>query len=533
MLKEWLQSIFTKSHPFAYEEWRTDHSILNFINSKLDKDGSIQGLDLPDEIITKNKIRYAPGLFDAMFGADNSNETKNRVAELSRHLKRIALNGNIESDREFYRLISESESVIGAIDAFLQEIVKEPLPIEPHLIRFAKDLISKSQKRNAVKFGIAILGLCQNKAPLDEIKILGQHDEFTVYATVAIMQLSENIEWDLWELAKKVDGWGKIQLVDRLSQLELTEPIKDWLIYEGYKNGIMIEYLAYTCAIKGELHTKLDHNEIDHKFFKSSSDIIEALVTIGGPAEDITTYPFASQVIWNFIKHAQKHATDVSDFNVIHKINDYLSELKNDIGDQKQNGWTLEVIAETLVEIQKILDSRDWRCLVINDLRSKDKVLYWNAKQAAEILAIDMWDTFWQRLNADPIDSSSWYDVTHYSKPERPDEIIDFALKHLPLDELSTGPSDSNGFGVNFNKFTSLEYATTFLESYPGKGETIVITGLRCPAIRNRNMAIRVLEKWGFDNWSTEIKNELKLLRAIEPNDSVKENLDRVLNAQG
>lgn len=39
-------------------------------------------------------------------------------------------------------------------------------------------------------------------------------------------------------ISEKVDGWGKIQLVDRLSRPELSEPIKDWLIYEGYKTAL-------------------------------------------------------------------------------------------------------------------------------------------------------------------------------------------------------------------------------------------------------------------------------------------------------
>lgn len=62
---------------------------------------------------------------------------------------------------------------------------------------------------------------------------------------------------DLWELAKRVQGWGKIQIVDRLSEMELNDEIKDWLVLEGYKNNIMYEYLALTCAKNGMLNEKL------------------------------------------------------------------------------------------------------------------------------------------------------------------------------------------------------------------------------------------------------------------------------------
>lgn len=47
-------------------------------------------------------------------------------------------------------------------------------------------LATKTNNRNAVKFGIAILGLCENKKPINDIKILGLHDEFSVFSTVAL-----------------------------------------------------------------------------------------------------------------------------------------------------------------------------------------------------------------------------------------------------------------------------------------------------------------------------------------------------------
>jgi hypothetical protein len=531
-IKKWLQDIFEKNESIEIEEWRTDNSILKFLCSNLDEKGNLseKAQDLPDEKKDDEKIRFAAGLMDAMFGADDSDDSKKRAAQLSRHLKKIATKGDKISEQEFYRLIIEDESVIGIIDEFLQAVVNNALPIQPYLFNFAKDLAIGTDKRNAVKLGIAILGLCQNKSVINEIKILGLHDEFTVYSSIAIANLSDNAEDDLWELAQKVDGWGKIQLVDRLARPELKEPIKDWLISEGYKNSIMYEYLAYTCAVNGELHKRLETDEINHKLFKSASDIIETLIAIGGPAQDITTYPFASQVIQDFIRHAKIQAADISDFNVLHKIKDFLTEIQNDIGEQKANGWNQDIISNCIINIVEIINSRDWKAAVFEGLKSNDNIMYWNAKHAAEKLEINLWETVWTKLQEIPLDSSSWYDVTHYSKPEHSDEIIDFALKHLPLDEMATGPRDSMGFGENYKKFGSLDYVITFLENFPGKGEKIILTGLKCPVTRNRNMTIKVLDKWKQENWSPEIVREIRHLREVEPNNDTKENIIRLLN---
>lgn len=534
MIKKWLQDLFKKKESIEIKDWRTDSSILKFLSSNLDESGNLseKAHVFPNEKKDDDKIRFAPGLMDAMFGADDSDDSKKRITELTKHLKRIALKGDKISEQEFYRLITENDGVIGIIDGFLQSVVNDSLPIEPFLFKYASDLATKSDKSNAVKFGIAILGLCQNKLVLNEIKILGLHDEFTVYAIIAISNLSKNAENDLWELAKKVDGWGKIQLVERLSQSELSEPIKDWLVYEGYKNNIMYEYLAYTCAIGGELHKKLESKEINHKLFKSASDIIEALIAIGGPAEDITTYPFASQLVQDFIRHAKYLTTNISDFNALCKIKDFLTELHGDIGEQNVNGWNEDIISNCLIEIVEIINSRDWKVAVIEGLKSNDNVSYWNAKYAAEKLGIDLWETVWSKLQEKPLDSSSWYDVTHHSKPEHSNLIISFALNHLPFEELGTGAKDSNGFGDNYDKHASLEYTTTFLENHPNLGEQIIQTALKSPVTRNRNMAIKVLEKWKKENWSTEIEREVRYLSEVEPNNDTKENIKRLLNEQ-
>lgn len=531
--QKWLKELFEKKD-LEFREWKTDNSILKFLSSKLNDKGSLleSSNDLPDELMEDGNIKFAAGLVDAMFGADDSADSKKRIAELSKHFRKIAKVGDKSAEQEFYQLITENINVIGIIDLFLQTIVDESLPVQPYLFKFAKDLATQTDKRNSVKFGIAILGLCQDKSVLNDIKILGLHDEFTVYSSVAIINLSSNVEEDLWELAKKVDGWGKIQLVDRLSKLELSEPIKDWLIEEGYKNNIMYEYLAYTCAVNGELHKKLVNEEVKLQIFKSAAEIIDALIVEHSPAEDITVYSFAAQVIQDFIRHTKTQSIDISNFNVLNKIKDFLIDLQKDIGEQAKNGWNDDVISNCIIDIIEIINSRDWKTLAYEGLKSNNNVIYWNAKQAAEKLEIDLWETVWSKLQVKPVDSSSWHDVIQYGKPENSDQIINFALRYLPFDELSTGPKDTNGFGDDYNKHASLECVTTFLGNYPQKGEKIILASLKSPVTRNRNAAVNVLDKWKRQHWSSEIEKEIQLLQDIEPNIDTKENIGRLLSGQ-
>lgn len=528
MLKHWFNKKWGKAST-SITEWRSEQSIFTFLSANRNADGTLTSAaaDLPDEQNDGN-LRFAPGLADALFGSNQSAEDETRVSGLLGQLKRVATTGDKTSEYAFYQLAMACENVPAIIDAFLQAIVNEGLPVEPYLFSFAKDLATRSPHRNPVKFGIALLGLCRNKTVLDDITILGLHDEFTMYTTVAITALFDHPVQPLWQLAKKVDGWGKIQLVDRLANMELTTEIKDWLLLEGYQNNIMYAYLAYTCAMNGGLHEQLDKNEISAALFHAAGEIIDALLS-GGPAEDINDYIYAVPVIENYIRHAAQHTNTLSDFLKLHSIKDFLTGLLENPDENRSKGWTQDGISNCIMDIVAILNRSDWKQPAMEALKSRDYTFYWEAKQAAGILGIDVWDTVWQRLTENPQDSTSWYDVIHYARPHHARQIIDFAVTHLPLAELATGVKDTMAYGDRYGKFMSLESVLGFLQNHPGEGEEIVLAGLRCPVTRTRNIAIHVLEAWKQEAWSEVLKREIMHLRQIEPNKDTRAAIERLL----
>jgi hypothetical protein len=531
---DWIKNLFVSQNSSEILEWRTDASIYKFLTENLTEEGRLKDSanDLPDEKPTnENEIRWAPGLLDSMYGAQDSNESKLKVEELVKLLKHVSEYGDKKSKANFYQLITETDSIIGIIDDFLEKAINSSLPINPYLFEFSKDLAFKTNHRNSVKVGVAIIGICKGKSVLNEIKIIGLHDEFTLFSIVAISNISDDVVNDFWETAKKVDGWGKIHIVERLAKMKLPNAVKNWLIIDGYKNSIMYEYLAYTCAVNGNLHDIIKQETIDTSTFKASAEIIAALIA-GGPAEDISHYQFASILIENFVRHAKVLANDITHFIVLNQIKEFLTDLQNDIAEQSKNGWTQDIISNCLIDIVEILNSRDWSELAVIALSSSDSIIYWDGKQAAKILQMDIWEIVWKKLKINPSESSLWYDVVNEAKPKDVDKVIQFATEVIPLKELATGPRDSLGLGPEFVKYQSFDYIVTFLESYPTKGESIILAALDSPVTRNRNMAIKVLHKWGKSNWSKSIATKLERLSKIEPNNSTKENIFRVLDGR-
>lgn len=526
-LKKWLNSTDSENSP----HWKTDNSIYNFLLSHINENGSLsaEAENLPDEPGKHASLRFAPGLRDALLGIGAPDEKI--IAQWVQLLKEVSLTGNEEAKFRFYNAVTAEEDVIGFIDEFISEIVKERLPVEPYLFHYAIELATKTNHRNSVKIGLALVGLCQNPSVLPELKVLGLHEEFALYASIAVSGLSLNVEEDLWNMAKKLHGWGRIRIVGMLAEMELSEQVKEWMVKEGYRNSILNEYLACTCAIKGELHLKLEAGKISKDLFQSASEILEALFDEYSPGETIDDYPFAASAIPHFLRHAHMHDTNIAFFNLLHSIQNYLQSLPYDDQALKNTGWNRESVNDCMRNIHNLLTGRDWKKQAEEALKSKDPNIYHYGKAAAKKLGIDLWDNVWNRLKENPLSGTAWYDATHYAQPEHADEVIQFAIQNLPLKKLGTGPDVSLGMGEDFQLHQSLEFITLFLEGHPGKGKEILFTALQSPVIRIRNAALKVLETWKHSLPIAEFISGLKQLKTSEPQEDLKEKIDKLLQS--
>ncbi|MEL6638260.1 MAG: hypothetical protein AAFR05_16005 [Bacteroidota bacterium] len=530
-MKNWLKNTFGKSNPKPPLEWQTEDSILAFLKSHLNADGTLQAEadTLPDEERADDEISFAAGLTDALVGADESKAARARIKRLLELITRVARNGDAQSKSDFYREITENESVIGIIDEYLEKLLQSALPVEPYLFDYAYQLMAKTPHRNAVKFGIAILALCQNKKPVDDLKVLGLHDEFTVFATLALVNLSDNLVDDLWQLARGVHGWGRIQLVDRLAEMDLPPSVRDWLVREGYRNSILYEYLALTCATAGQLREKLAAPTIDYDLFYAAGELIVALMD-EGPAAGMSAYEAAEETIHHYLRHAQSQTLQVADLVALYQLKDYLSSSPSER--EVLQSWDANELANARIDLNTILTSKDWSSEIKTALQSPNDQVFWNAKQVAHQFGFDLSDVLWKRLGQAPLDSFSWYDIITYAPPERPQQLVDKAIELLPLAAISPGPEDSMGLGPDWSKHQALGHLIVFLQDHPGVGEAIILAGLNSPAIGNRNATLRTLQAWTADHWTSAIQSELNKLRRIEPTPDTKADLVKLLNGQ-
>ncbi|CAM4448116.1 hypothetical protein [Paenibacillus tarimensis] len=336
----------------------------------------------------------------------------------------------------------------------------------------------------------------------------------------------------LFELAKYVNGWGKINIVERLEPS--TQKIKDWLLRHGCQNSIMDEYLACTCARNGELHVALAGGQVDGELFDGATDIIQALLN-GGPAEDIDDYEHAAQVISNYIRLAVDMSSTAKHLSVLMSIRDFL-EVDEDDEQWKErfsSGWTEELRAEALEACRRLIAQPEWRSVVMKAVESDNSVERYYGIRCARELGLDVWEYLYNMLTEDPTQGSLYYELMKSEDRDRIRKLVHFAETHLPLQDIATGPAEEMGFGPQYAPHRCLDFLLQSLGKHAGVGEELILAGLQSPVIHNRNMALMALEAWELSSWGERIIEVVIRLAEIEPDGSVKERVKSLRLVRG
>jgi hypothetical protein len=514
--------------------WGDYPSIYSHIKMNLNSNGDLdsEGEKLPDDErrFKEGELRWVAGGMDGAFGhhagANNNEEISDKIADL---IKAISRRNKLSDKIELYNILLE-DSLMDFIDLALEKTVQLSPPVEPHLHSYARWLVTESPDRGPAKFGIAILGLIREESDLETIKLIGKHEEFSLYSAVAVTNTLEKPDLVLWELAKSVSGWGRIQLVERLAKTDNIE-IKNWLISEGYKNSVMYEYLAYTCAVSGELNLALSKSVISIDMLNSAGEIIDALIT-GGPAEDIDDYDYAASVISDFLRHLEHNAMSLDQFIVANNIMEFLNGPEEDWAKRKKGGWEKYDRHDLAKKAETIVKHPKWKKHVLEKLDTNDDAIFWKVSRSAELLKIDIWETHWRRLNEAPLDSVRWYNVMARVDKGRIDDVLSLAKHVLPLNEIAAGPSSELGLGEDFNAHSCIDFVLQELGQFPGKGIDLIKAGIGSPVIRNRNMSLKALSNWGQENWPNDIVPFLEQAKLAEPEDDVKKSIEKLLKGE-
>ncbi|WP_019634330.1 hypothetical protein [Actinomadura atramentaria] len=396
-------------------------------------------------------------------------------------------------------------SVVALVEDLLTRVRAEA--DDPELIHgLGMALATRSARREAVKAGIALLGMFDASHHRDVLLTLGRHDEFTLFAAVALGNGDGDPEAVLWDLARRVTGWGRVHLVERLSATENPE-LRDWILREGFRNDVMDEYLAGIAAETGGLADALAAPAAgsDAELMAAAAGILTALATDGGPMIGMAGYADGERATGRYLRHAAAAPADLRHYLAAHALRDHAAA-----------HWPGLVGAADAV-----LARPEWPDLATAALRSPDPELFYRGDEAGRLLGVPVRPAHAARLRDDPFAVQHWVGALGGADTAEAAPLIAWAAEVLPLAEIATGPGTSLGVGPDHAPHRALGAVVDALDGHPGLGWPLVAAALRCPVTSARNAAARTLDAWG-DARPPEAADALRRALAEEPDDDLR-----------
>ena len=185
----------------------------------------------------------------------------------------------------------------------------------------------------------------------------------------------------------------------------------------------------------------------------------------------------------------------MDEFLTVNTIRDFVTNEQAIWDARGEHGWTAERRERIAHLAEGILSRPNWSERAMSGLESDDQEIFWRARQVADKIGIDTWEYSFRRQESGQ--SEEWYYLMQTDNPAKIDRVIALAKSTIPLDKVATGAALEMGLGPEFKHHFALDFIVDDLRRFPGKGWALVKTSLNSPVVRNRNMAINALAKWG------------------------------------
>lgn len=470
----------------------------NMVEGALPKEFSLPST-APD-----NEIRFADGAQDGiaiyhMADADITAESLKLLEELMHDIS----DGNYEGAQEKLEEFIQQNTPIAAIDEFEEFIMRNTSWIDPaRLHQFGMDCIMSDQV-DVVKYGLEIIEVFSepDEALKEIIRTLGLCDEFTIFSVFNMLRWS-NANDEVFAIAKKVHGWGRIHAIERLEPT--SDEIKKWLLEEGIINDILPEYSALEVYQKADVRTLLT-SQLTQDRLCLVAKIVNTLLD-EGPVYGISAIKDADAMLLDFLSQVKQFKPDLTLYETVYQIQ--LAERSD----------------EVCKACQELLQTKEAK-EAITDWTQKGEAL-----DIAKNVGIDFLESLYQCIEQDF--GSYWHKCEYlFQEDAYREKVVELFRQQVSQIHRTDQSEVRVGFGKEYEDDRRLMYLIQQLDEYPLCGADLVACALQSPIVGNRNMALRVLHSWcekracTIKELSTELFEAVETLKSKEHNESVLKNI--------
>ena len=288
-----------------------------------------------DDVITLGKdfslpndeegLKYIDGAKDGIcvYHMGAAEITQKDIEEINTVIT-FANTGDYDQADSVLEKLCERIRVVNFIDELQDCILARKDEVEDKFYIYSLYLMTQSANIECVKAGMMIQELFgQSEEVKGMVRTLGLSDEFTLYS-VFIMRNWENGNTEIMNIAKSVNGWGKVHAVHYIEPD--TEEIKYWLLTGAVSNDVMPAYSGWDCYKKADVEAILKKGGLTYEELEGVLSIVDAMLD-EGPVLGISNVENPKEILLEVLNHSIKHLPLSSEnCNVISDISDWQKE---------------------------------------------------------------------------------------------------------------------------------------------------------------------------------------------------------------
>ena len=482
----------------------------NIINGKLDENFTI-----PDD--SEGPVKFAAGAMDGMcvyhmrpyeMTTEDYNILEKSVAAVAK--------GDFEQTDKLWAELGKSARAIQVVDQFQQYIQEHADEIDvATAYPCVFDIVCKSNNKESIKFALEFMELLDTSQDfiMDVVRTIGLSDEFTIFSAW-IMRGWDNGNNELFELAQKVDGWGRIHIIELLEPD--TEEIRKWLLTEGTKNDVVYAYSALTCWEKSDARQRLCSSDLSYEEYCGLLTLADALLD-EGPVWGISKIENADDILSDIVSRANEFTLSIDDYETIRRISVAT-------GDEDNYPLAKQSCDDVLFSD---------RCrLTVEKAITEGKGI-----ELASLLDIDYKESLMLSLEKD-FHNNRFYCDKLLGDDVYTERVLDVFRNNLPFEEMVGEPQDSIAVGKDFESSMTYQVLLQYLRDKPFVGTDIVLKGFQCRTLTCRNAALACVKKWvklkkmPLKELSPELFEAVSELYPAEPNENASETLKELLEGK-
>lgn len=259
-------------------------SIYMRILTALRADGTLpENFSIQPQPADPKALRFADGARDGISYYHTGGGGNEALLERLESVTSLAAGGGSYevTEEKLSACFGEYDGVLGCVDGLQKWIIEHRQVLDVgRLFQFASRVLTGSASLGAVKYALAVLELMAGSRGTwrEAVRTLSRCDELTLFCVFVACRWDDRDDV-LFEMAQKTRGWGRVHAVRELEPT--ARGMRDWLLDEGWDNGVLPAYTALHCARAGGLLERLSGEPLSRKQLDSADGLIRALLDEG------------------------------------------------------------------------------------------------------------------------------------------------------------------------------------------------------------------------------------------------------------